>query len=310
MTDLTPHTPTPHTDLEAQMQYAKVVSSANMLPQAYRGKPADIMLAIGLGQAMGLSPAEALYRIDVIQGQPTASAELIASNVRRAGHTLRVRVDEANTSVTATVIRRDDPGYEHTVTRDMAWAQRMGLANRDQYKKQALTMLQWRAITAVARLAASECLYGVGHTADELADGTTGGAPQGAQGAVTAASFTAAGNAPQEAPNGPQDADTAPAGGDSAAPTTTTDAADAADDEVPAQAEELPVDAPDPRYWRKRLFATLEQRNITDADEQRQGIAHIVGRDITSRAEVTEDDAKTVVYHLEATAAPQDGGQA
>lgn len=269
MTDLIPHQNS--TDLAQQMDYAKAVSSANMLPQAYRGKPADIMLAVGLGSAMGLSPAESLYRIDVIQGTPTAGAELIASNVRKAGHTLRVRVDEQNMSVTATVIRKDDPDFEHTVVRDMKWAQQMGLDKKDNYRKQPLVMLQWRAITAVARLAASEALYGVGHTADELSDTRPASAPQQP---VSVASLT------QQAP-----------------PATETET------EQPAQTETLPLDGePDARYWRKRLFATLNDRGITDADEQRNGISHILGRTIESRSELTEADAEKVVQHLEATA--------
>ena len=160
----------PNTDLAEQMEYARVISSASLLPPAYRGKPADVLIAMGLGQAMGLSPVESLYRIDVIQGKPTASAELIAANVRRAGHVLRVRVDEQAQSVVATIIRVDDPGYEHTVTRDMAWAQQMGLTGKENYKKQPVTMLQWRAVTAVARLACPEALYGVAYTADEVHD--------------------------------------------------------------------------------------------------------------------------------------------
>src|SRR5690349_1720478 len=154
--------------LADQMRYAEVVSNANLLPPAYRGKPADILLAVGLGQSMGLSPAESLYRIDVIQGKPTASAELIAANVRKAGHKLRVRVDEKALSVTATIVRADDPDYEPTVTRDMQWAKRMGLDSKDNYKKQPTTMLQWRAVSAVARQACPEALYGVAYTADEI----------------------------------------------------------------------------------------------------------------------------------------------
>lgn len=161
-----------------QMRYAEVVTTGDMIPQAYKGKPANALIAIGLGQAMGLSPAESLYRIDVIQGKPTASAELIASNVRKAGHKLRVEVDEANTSVRATIYRADDPDYPHSVVRDMAWAQKMGLQSKDNYKKQPLTMLQWRAVSAVARLACSEALYGVSYTTDELADMGEHRAPQ------------------------------------------------------------------------------------------------------------------------------------
>lgn len=161
-----------------QIRYAEYITNGNMVPQAYRGNPANAVIAIGLGEAMGLSPAESLYRIDVIQGKPTASAELIASNVRKAGHKLRVRVDERAMSVTATIVRADDPDYEHTVVRDMTWAKTMGLDSKDNYKKQPLTMLQWRAITAVARLACSEALYGVQYSGDELEDmGETSGTP-------------------------------------------------------------------------------------------------------------------------------------
>lgn len=159
--------------LTAQMDYARAVSSGSMLPDSYRNKPADILIAVGLGQAMGLSPAESLYRIAVIKGKPTASAELIAAQVRKAGHKLRVKGDD--TTCTATIIRADDAEFPFEVTRDLAWAKGMGLANNDNYKKQPGTMLQWRAITACARLACPEALYGVQYTPDEIEgwDGTT-----------------------------------------------------------------------------------------------------------------------------------------
>lgn len=166
MTEIELHQPV--TDLTAQMDYARAVQTAGMLPEAYRGKPADILLAVGLGQSMGLSPAESLYRISVIKGKPTASAELIAAQVRKAGHKLRVVTE--GTSVKATIVRADDPDFEHTVVRDMAWAQRMGLDKNDNYRKQPETMLQWRAISAVARLACPEALYGVQYTPDEMSD--------------------------------------------------------------------------------------------------------------------------------------------
>lgn len=156
--------------LTEQMQYVQQVAGAGILPQAYKGRPADILVAIGLGQSMGLSPMESLYRIDVIQGKPTLSAELIAAQVRKAGHRLRIVKDEENLSVTATIIRADDPEAPFSVTRDQKWAERMGLAGKDNYRKQPLTMLKWRAVTAVAREACPEALYGVAYTADEMHD--------------------------------------------------------------------------------------------------------------------------------------------
>lgn len=156
--------------LRDQMAYAQTLAQGSLVPQSYRGNPANILVAMGLGQSMGLSPAESLYRINVIQGKPTASAELIAAQVRKAGHKLRIVKDEAAQSVTATIVRRDDPDYPISETRDAAWAQRMGLAGKDNYKRQPMTMLTWRAITAVAREACPEALYGVAYTPDEMED--------------------------------------------------------------------------------------------------------------------------------------------
>ncbi|MGN0076237.1 MAG: hypothetical protein ACI38Z_04610 [Parafannyhessea sp.] len=152
------------------INFAKSVAGGSLLPRDYQRNPANVIIAVNLGQSMGLSPAESLYRINVIQGKPTASAELIAAQVRKAGHKLRISKDEARQSVTATIVRCDDPDYPISETRDAAWAQRMGLASKDNYRKQPMTMLTWRAITAVAREACPEALYGVAYTPDEMRD--------------------------------------------------------------------------------------------------------------------------------------------
>ncbi|GAA6121926.1 hypothetical protein BPY_00340 [Bifidobacterium psychraerophilum] len=156
--------------LQSQMQWAKLAEASDIIPDSYRGKPANILVAVGFGASMGLSPAESLYRISVIKGKPTMSAELIASQVRRAGHKLHIQKDPSSQSVTATVVRSDDPDYPISVTRDLAWAKSMGLAGNQNYQKQPMTMLTWRAITAVAREACPEALYGAGYTPDELQD--------------------------------------------------------------------------------------------------------------------------------------------
>lgn len=185
-------------NLELEMKYSELISKSDLLPQAYRGRPANVLIAVGLGKAMGLSRAESLYRIDVIQGKPTASAELIAANVRKAGHKLRTVVNDQEMWAETVITRADDPDAPpQPVRRDMAWAQRMGLAGKDNYKKQPLTMLTWRSITAAARLMCPEALYGVQYTADELMESGAGrvDADQAATRA-TAATFAPAQAAP------------------------------------------------------------------------------------------------------------------
>lgn len=153
-----------------EKQLCVMLAESTIVPPSYRKQPANVLVAVGLGRAMGLSPAESLYRIDVIQGTPAAGAELIASNVRKAGHKIRTTVNESEGWAETTIVRSDDPDYPTTIRRDMAWAKKMGLDTKDNYRKQAATMLGWRSITACARLACSEALYGVAYTADELTD--------------------------------------------------------------------------------------------------------------------------------------------
>lgn len=265
--------------LVAQMDYARAVSTASMLPDNYRGKPADIMLAVGLGQSMGLSPAESLYRISVIKGKPTASAELIAANVRKAGHRLRVRGDE--TTCTATVIRADDPDYEFTVTRDLAWAKQMGLADQPNYRKQPGTMLQWRAITAVARLACPEALYGVSYTPDEI-----GGDDR-----------PVAQSAPAQA-----------------------SAADRMGAALGLTVEQVSDDEPQPepdaepaltKAQLNKMAAAMRDLGITERDNALLYVSDVIGREVASRNELTKDEASRVIDALEAeVAALQNGGQA
>jgi len=268
MTDIELHHPT--TDLAQQMDFARAVAVSSLLPNDYRNKPENVLIAMGLGQSMGLSPTESLYRISVIQGKPTANAELIAASVRKAGHRLRVTGDD--TTCTATVIRHDDPDHEFTVTRDTAWAKAMGLASKDNYKKQPGTMLQWRAITAVARLACSEALYGVVYTPDEMYDmrgGEPAEQPQTGREVLTTALAQ-----PEPTHDEPEPVD-----------------ADVVDDE-PFEVAGLTAKT------RGRMFAVLADAGITDADKQREGMAQLLGRPIASRSELTEADALAVISSL------------
>lgn len=250
--------------LSEQMNFARLVAEGSILPDAYRRNPSNVLIAVGLGQSMGLSPAESLYRIAVIKGKPTAGAELIAANVRRAGHKLRVITDEQAQSVKAVIIRADDPDFPHEVVRDMAWAQSMGLDKNDNYRKQPLTMLQWRAITAVARLAAPEALYGVAYTADEMFD--SNGGPS-----VTVVQED---ERPTEAP--PTDIGSAPEV-----------------EEEPEVVEEKPMTA----RTRGELFALFGQKGVAEEDQLR-GVNHINGTEHESRSDITETEAREAIKVL------------
>lgn len=160
--------------LSDQLAYANTVCKGSLVPAAYRNQPANVLIAMGLGQSMGLSPAESLYRISVINGNPAAKAELIAANVRRAGHKLHITKNEKAMFATAEITRCDDPDFTFTATWDMAKAQQAKLSDKDNWKKYPMAMLTARAITECARDACSEALYGVVYTAEEMGASSTG----------------------------------------------------------------------------------------------------------------------------------------
>lgn len=155
-----------------QKDIAALYAKSTLVPEAFRNKPADVFVAVTLGQSVGISPIQSLSEINVIKGKPTMSASLIAAQVRKAGHKLRIEVDETpgKESAICTIIRRDDPDHPFVSKRDRAWAQRMGLLNNSNYIKQPATMLKKRAITDCARDACSEALCGIDYTPDEMSD--------------------------------------------------------------------------------------------------------------------------------------------
>ena len=157
---------TSESELSAQISYAKALSQSDLLPREFRGKPANVLVAIGYGQALGLSPMIALNGIAVIGGKPSLSAQLQSALVRRAGHKLHVKGDD--TTATATLTRSDDPETEHTSTWTMDRAKRAGLAQGGAWKTYPESMLAARAITEVIRNAASDVLLGIAYTPEEL----------------------------------------------------------------------------------------------------------------------------------------------
>lgn len=153
------------TTLATKMQYAQAMSGSSLLPRDYQGKPANLLFALEYADALGIAPIHAITSIHVINGKPSASADLIAASVRRAGHKLRITGDD--TYAEAVIIRSDDPEFEYVARWDMAKAMQAKL-NTATWQAYPAAMLRSRAITEVARMGASDALYGVIYTPEEL----------------------------------------------------------------------------------------------------------------------------------------------
>jgi hypothetical protein len=168
MTDTTPNLPAtqkatvalgaPQGDFDAAYRLAKNLSLSNIIPDALRGKPADVLVIVLYGQELGLAPMQAMQVIDVVKGRPTLRANLWVALARKAGHRVAV-TEETASSCTVQVIRCDDPTPQ-IVTYTLDHAKTAGLLSNDGYRKHPADMLYARAASKCIRRACPEVALG------------------------------------------------------------------------------------------------------------------------------------------------------
>jgi hypothetical protein len=285
-TEIVRHEPT--ATLPEKMEWARALATSNLLPRQYQNNPGNLLFAVEYADALGVSRINAITSIHVIEGKPSASADLIAALVRRAGHTLRVLGDD--TFAEAHLIRFDDPEFTYRARWDMDKARAAGLTGKGVWKSYPGAMLRSRVITEVARMGASDALFGVIYTPEELgaevdADGevvhqvTTARAGSGADRARTALGVTQTGGSegsPAETSVAEGAAGSSPAGNPSeSSPESITDA------------------------QIRKLAVSMRDANLTDRDQALAYVAGVIGRTVGSRNELTKDEASRVIDALE-----------
>jgi hypothetical protein len=143
------------------LELAKVLAESQLVPQTYRGKSADIVVAVGMGGELGLGPFQALQAIYVVGGRPSLYVEAALAIVRASGLLESLEVTGTDQTATATAARFGQGQGSETFT--MEDARRMGLAGRNQaYQTQAAWMLQTRAIGRVLHRLFPDVLKGLG----------------------------------------------------------------------------------------------------------------------------------------------------
>ena len=287
MTDIVKHQP--HTALSERMEFARALSTASLLPRAYQQNPGNVLLAMELGDALGIRPIQAINAVHVIEGKPSASADLIASLVRKAGHKLRISGDDH--TATAQIIRADDPEFTYEATWTIDRAKAAGLTGKGVWKSYPAAMLKARAITEVARMGASDALYGVVYTPEELGAETDG---SGEPGVHISQTRKPAGSAALRAAVTP-------------APSEEPVDAEVVVEHVEQDRDDTRPPEPMTAKTRGHMFALFNELGISE-DDQRAGIAHIVGRPIESRGDLTETEARIVVERLKVKKAERGAG--
>ena len=284
-------------NLPALIDYSKALAASDLLPAEYRNKPANVLVAIEYGKALGLEPMSAIQGITVIKGKPTASAALMAGLVRRAGHILRVTGNDKRAE--CTIIRADDPDFEFKTIWTIERAKQAGLTSNQTWSKYPDAMLKARAISECARNACSEILAGVQYTSEEL-----GAEPDEQPTKVTAQRSSPITSKPitstvpkAEKPSivEPDFDEPTPA----EQPTLTVVEDEIVDAEI---VEETPAPTPSgdaiTAAQLKALHAALTGMGIKDRDRGLLMLSKIAGRDVASTKDLTKAEASKVIDAL------------
>lgn len=262
-----------------------LASSLSRTPFAgsWRGDADGATAAILKGAELGLTPVTALGAFDNIQGRPAPSALTLRALAQAHGHEIELVEESAERAVAR--YRRKGAADWSTTDFTLDDARAMGLLSRDQWKKQPRAMLVARVTSKAARLVAADVLLGIGYSAEELRDDLrpAEAAPRGIDALLARATD-------------PSPAPAAPTAVEPATPPADSFPADEGD--RAASAGEAPSLNPQSALAR-RMFAVLGEAGITDRAERLREVSAIIGREVTSSAQMSEADAHSVIAALE-----------
>lgn len=167
-------------------QISNQVNDTDFVPRGLRGKPGAVLACILSGRELGIGPMQALQSIQVVDGRPNLSAELMRALVRRRGHYIAVVRAECNAERAVVEGKRVDTGqYDRaTYTIDDAITAKLCARNergeiiaRSQngaplaWEKFTRFMLVARATSELVGTLFEDVCAGISYTADELTDG-------------------------------------------------------------------------------------------------------------------------------------------
>lgn len=143
------------------MSIAKMIANSQLAPKDFRGKPEDTLVAMMMGNEIGLNPMQAIQNIAVINGRPSIWGDALLALVQN--HPSFVSIEEsydpATESATCTVARKG--GKPHTEIFSREDATTAGLWGRNTWKQYPKRMLAMRARGFALRNQFADALLGL-----------------------------------------------------------------------------------------------------------------------------------------------------
>ncbi len=145
-------------------QQASVLVNSGFLPASIKNANQALTIMM-VGAELGIQPWQALSTINVIQGKPTISPQLMLALIQRSGQLEDIKIEGTDEQCAVTMKRKSQTA--HTEAFSMTDAARLQLAGKDNWKKQPTTMLKWRAVAACARVVFPDVILGL-YTPEEM----------------------------------------------------------------------------------------------------------------------------------------------
>lgn len=149
---------------QAMKEQASVLIASGFLPASIKTPQQALSIALA-GRELGIGFMESIRGINVIQGKPTVTPQLMLALAYRTKEVESVKIDSTNERSIVTIKRRGSP--PHSYEFGAKEAQALGLMNKDNYQKQPKVMYQWRAIAGNLRVTFPDAVSGL-YTPEEL----------------------------------------------------------------------------------------------------------------------------------------------
>lgn len=151
-------------NIEEATKLAEMLCKSSIVPKEMQGNPGNVLVAIGMGQEVGLGPLQAIQNIMVVNGRPSMWGDAVLGLVRASGllESFNETLDEKNGQATCQVVRKGEKN-EIVRTFSMLDAKRAGLDTKPgPWQGYPKRMLQMRARAWALRDAFPDVLKGLG----------------------------------------------------------------------------------------------------------------------------------------------------
>lgn len=168
------------TNVDEMFRYARMLAGASLLPRAYyeredrekrHPKIADVHFVLCKGQALGLHPTVSIATINIIDGKAEVGAQLMVGLCLKSGmcEYFEPVYEESDDRRATFATKRRGGRREVKFTYTIEMAERLGIAAKDNWRKQPDTMLRRRCQSMLAREVYPDIVMGL-YDHDEIGE--------------------------------------------------------------------------------------------------------------------------------------------